>query len=106
MSGSSNTKITTETTPKVSHQNLETPAIAKTETGTMVAVNQPLSPTQTEENSDNSLAALTLFVPFIFLIAVVAILIERLIKWGLRRFFFPKPAFPVAAAYHQMATLE
>lgn len=101
------TELTTNVTPKVPHleapQASVTPAIATPETGTLVTV-APASPTaQSNNNDDNSLAALILFVPFIFLIAIVALLLERAIKWGLRRFFSPQPAPKITPTYPQMA---
>lgn len=75
--------------PEVIYREQETLDIAATQGGQIVPAKKPKQ--ISVQRDDNSLAVLILFVPILFLLAVTALLLERGIKWGFRRFFASTP---------------
>lgn len=97
--------------PEVTHRDQQTIDIAATQGGQIMPV--PKKQQIPVQQDDNSLPALFLFVPLLFLLAIAALLLERAIKWGFRRFFAPTPAAhrkadlgEIAPSYRQIVLLK
>lgn len=89
--------------PEITYREQETIDIAATQGGQMIPA--PKKQQLSVQEDGNSLPALILFVPLLFLVAIVALLLERGIKWGFRRFFAPTPV-AIAPSYRQTVLLK
>ncbi|ANV85144.1 hypothetical protein AWQ21_12605 [Picosynechococcus sp. PCC 7003] len=87
MSAALEQEMTTNIMPEVTSQTPEKIQLQETQPSPLITTPAALPETKAGENP---LLGLLLLMPFIFLILVAAVIIERLIKWGLRKFFAPQ----------------
>ncbi|MBV5260677.1 hypothetical protein FLX56_19880 [Synechococcus moorigangaii CMS01] len=90
MSAALEQEMTTNIMPEVTPPTPEKLHLNETQPGTLAAPQAASAPTKVGESP---LLGLILLVPFVFLILIAAVILERLIKWGLRK-FFAAPTMP------------
>ncbi|WP_099238392.1 hypothetical protein [Synechococcus sp. BDU 130192] len=84
MSAALEQEMTTNIMPEVTSQTPEKIQLQETQPSPLATAPAVAPETKAGESP---LLGLLLLVPFIFLILIAAVVVERLIKWGLRKFF-------------------